>query len=334
MSLFEHPLRQLTDAWMKLAKGGEHFLDGLVPGHLLFSFRDRCIDVVTRQLFDAQPPSLQTKEPLKQSPLFPHHVQEGVHRSVRDVVLEVSVGDGRRKPPQRDGFVVPIPHSVGVDLPQDGGLSTEHSVELPIGRGAHFRRVGKDIAHQAVASQHLLLAVYFEVELQAVGEDRIEGDQALDAVGVLEVDHLFRGLFQSEGLPAPLVLEIVAVVRLGALGAGREQPVRFFVAQTLPPQAEEQATVIQVGDELFDSVAVAQRLAGLGVGAEPQMPIAFHDVDLLQQRLVLPQEFEQGRRRHLRMQLRSAPFEGHRKLLQLLELCFHGDSGGLGRGLR
>ncbi len=96
-----------------------------------------------------------------------------------------------------DLLVVPVAHPVDVDLPQDVGFLRVDPVQLLIGRGAQVRLGRESVAHQLVAGEAQALAIHLQVELQTVGEHRVERHHGADAVLVLGVDDLLGLLVEG-----------------------------------------------------------------------------------------------------------------------------------------
>lgn len=165
-------------------------------------------------------------------------------------------------------------------------------------------RIGvvEQAAHLAFG-QGLLLAVHLDVEFEAVGEHRVEGQDRVDAVGVLGVDDLLAALVERVGLETPQVEQVMAEVRflLSAVDGG-QQAFGLFLPELLPPQLEEQDAVVELGQHLADVIAEADRRRRLGVGAEPEVGVAPEDVDLIDHVLELAHDVEELRRRHRRPQ--------------------------------
>ena len=81
-----------------------------------------------------------------------------------------------------------------IDLTQNTALAFVDSIQLLVCGGTRFRIGRMDVTHQLVTSERPSLAIRFQLELQPIGEHRVDRQQSVLAIGVLEVDELFRRL--------------------------------------------------------------------------------------------------------------------------------------------
>ncbi len=301
------PSAKTRSAWransgMELAEGGQHRGDRLGVGHLAVGADERRVEVVAAEPVEAQPAGLEPEVAAEEVGVLGHHVEQHLDGAVGHVVGEVARRDGRGEPPHLDVLVGPVAHPVHVDLAEDRGLALVHPVDLAVGGLAQVGARRQRVAHQRVAGQGLPLAVDLDRELQPVGEHRVEGEGAADAVGVLQIDDLLDPLVEGERLEAAEVGQEVPVVA----GAG-QQGHGLLVAERLPPQLEEQHAVEIAGGHLLEAVAVALGGPRPGVGREPEVAVAEQLMELLVDRLVAMEQVDQLRRGRCRPRAAGAP---------------------------
>ncbi len=216
---------------------------------------------------------------------------------------------------------MPITNPVDVDLAEQLGFAVEHPEQLAVGGLAQLgpRRVG--VALHLVARHRPLIAVDARPELESVGGQRVDGQQCLDAVGVLQVDHLLAALVEAELAQPSQVCQVVVVVRL--VGQRRQQPVGGRRVQLLPPQGEEQRAVGQGGQRVTHPAAQRQRPLRAGVRGEVQHREARQQIHALDQHVEAAQRIDQRLRRQIARQRVAQGLEIHHLALEIRDRRGH-----------
>ena len=307
VALGKDPLSVFRKLGVEIVERLQHRADGVGVVDLAVGAGERGVEVVAPELREAQPTGLQPEVALEEADVLARGLQQHLDGAVGDVVVQVAHGEGGGVAAQHHLLVVPVARHVGVDLAEDVRLAGVDPVELPVGGLALVRLGGEGVAHQLVAGELPLLAIHRQLELQTVGEHRIEGEDGFGARLVLDVDDLLGLLVERMGLEAPQVLEVLAVVAVLALG--RQQAPGLLVGEVAPPEGEEEIAVVRLRHRLPHAVAEGQRLLAAGVRVEPERGVAVDHLDQVLELLVLAEDGEEGVRLHLGIEVRAPLLE-------------------------
>ena len=133
----------------------------------------RRVDVVTAQAVHAEDIGFQDEEAVENFGVFLADVQQGIHYFVGNVVRQVAGGEGRGEAAQVDLLVMPVAHQCLVHLTQDGTVLAVDTVQFLIGAGTQVAVGVVGVGHQPIAGQRFLLAVDFDGERVAIGEQLV-----------------------------------------------------------------------------------------------------------------------------------------------------------------
>ncbi len=107
------------------------------------------IDIIAAQLLHAQLFGFQLEITLEDPGILPRHIQQRVHRFIRDVVLQVADRHGTGEFPQADVLVVPVTRPGLVHLPEDGTILAVDAIQLLVGLGPQVGVRSLDVGHAA-----------------------------------------------------------------------------------------------------------------------------------------------------------------------------------------
>ena len=252
MAVVEDPLDLPGHRRVKTPEGIQHQRSCVRKIKRAVGGRQRRVDVGAAQFFQPEPLGFEPEIALKDLRIAPCYVEQRSHRSVRHIVGDVAHRQRRRIAAQLHLLVVPVPHTVVVDLGQNFGFGTVDPIELPIG-GRTQRWIRRPhIPHQRIPGQRLLDPVDGELELEPAGQHRVDRHQPVDPVCILEVDDLLGFFVEHEGAGAAQILQKKGIVRVR--GRVWQQAGRGRIVEPLPPQLKKKQAVLDSGQRLLHPV--------------------------------------------------------------------------------
>ena len=154
---------------MKALKGIEHHINRLAVFHLTVRGSQGGIDIIAAQFFHTHPAGLEFKVALEETSIGAADIEQRINRFVWDVIGDITHGNWRSIAAQLYLLVVPIAHTVDINLSEDIRLLAEDAVEFLIGSRTQFWVTRLGVAHQAITGQALLFTFNLDMELKPVG---------------------------------------------------------------------------------------------------------------------------------------------------------------------